>query len=327
MSDFLRRQFLAAAVLASASIGSSARAAPAGVTPVQRHGRLSVRGNRIVDQSGEPVVLRGASLFWSQWGGKYYNRDVVRWLRDDWKANLVRAAIAADSNGWIRNPKAEMAKAQTVIDAAIEAGLYVIVDWHAHQPRAEQARQFFGEIAQRYGDYPNLIYETYNEPLREHDWTTVIKPYHEAVIPVIRAHAPHNLIVAGTQTWSQDVDKAAADPLVGGNIAYTLHFYAGTHRQELRNKAQAALDAGVALFVTEWGTSEADGNGILDEAETRLWWDFMERNKLSYANWSIIDKRETSAALLPGAASRGGWDERQLSASGKLVRGWLRRMN
>ncbi|MDP8914555.1 MAG: glycoside hydrolase family 5 protein, partial [Pseudomonadota bacterium] len=130
-----------------------------------------------------------------------------------------------------------------------------------------------------------------------------------------------------TQTWSQDVDKAAADPLSFSNLAYTLHFYAGTHRQELRDKAAAAMAKGAALFVTEWGTSEANGAGILDEKETRLWWDFMEQKQLSYLNWSVADKRETSAALMPGASGKGGWPDHMLSPSGRLVRSQLLAMN
>ena len=44
---------------------------------------------------------------------------------------------------------------------------------------------------------------------------------------------------------------AALDPIAGdANVAYALHFYAGTHRQSLRDKAAFALERGVALFVT-----------------------------------------------------------------------------
>lgn len=296
-------------------------------TPVERHGQLRLEGTRLVGQDGEPVILRGMSLFWSQWAPQYYNADAVRWLKDDWSATVVRAAIAVHHDGYLDNPERELAKAEAVIDAAIAEGLYVIVDWHAHEPEPEAAAAFFARIAEKYGDRPNVIYETYNEPLNTHSWNEVVRPYHMAVIPRIRAHDPDNLIIAGTPSWSQDVDTAAADPLPFANVAYTLHFYAGTHRQELRDKAAKALELGAALFVTEWGTSEATGNGILDRDETALWWDFMEANGLSSLNWSITDKDETSAALRPGAPGEGGWDDAMISPSGLFVRAWLRRMN
>jgi endoglucanase len=296
-------------------------------TAVERHGQLRVEGNRIVDRNGEPVILRGMSLFWSQWQGKYYNPAAIRWLRDDWNVNVVRAAMAVHNDGYLKYPEREMKKVEAVIDAAIELGIYVIVDWHSHQPEAAAAGDFFAKIARKYGKHPNLIYEPYNEPLREHDWSTVLKPYHVSVIGKIRSQDPDNLIVAGTQTWSQDVDKAALDPLPFPNVAYTLHFYAGTHRQELRDKAEAALKNGAALFVTEWGTTDANGDGPIFPEETSRWFDFMERHKLSYLNWSIADKREGSAALRPGASAVGGWPLRMLTPSGRLVRDQLRKMN
>ncbi len=170
----------------------------------------------------------------------------MRLLRDDWNIKVIRAAMAVQSDGYLKHPDREMKKVEAVIEAAIDLGIYVIVDWHAHQPEPIAAGEFFARIARKYGHHPNLIYETWNEPLREHDWSEVIKPFHLAVIPQIRREDPDNLVIAGTQSWSQDVDKAAADPLPFPNVAYTLHFYAGTHRQDLRDKASAALEKGAA---------------------------------------------------------------------------------
>jgi endoglucanase len=303
-------------------------AAPAfASTPVERHGGLRVQGNRIVDKNGEPVMLRGMSLFWSQWQGKYYNPQVVRTLVRDWNSNVVRAAMGVHSGGYMEKPEEEMRKVEAVIDAAIREGIYVIVDWHAHELETESAADFFEKIARKYGRYPNLIYETYNEPLPKHGWKDQLKPYHTTVIGRIRKIDPDNLVVAGTRSWSQDVEEAAADPLPFSNVAYTLHFYAGTHRQPLRDKAQKAMDLGAALFVTEWGSTDANGNGRVDIEETRRWFDFMEKNQISYLNWSIADKNESSAALLPGASPKGNWPDSMISQSGKLTRDQLRKMN
>jgi len=308
-------------VLASTGLGEE--------TVVQQHGQLSVKGNRIVDKNGQPVVLRGMALYWSQWKGQFYNTNAVKWLRDDWRCTIVRASMAVGSGGYLANPEREKAKVKTVVQAAIDLGIYVIIDWHDHNAHRNpaQAQAFFEEIARAYHQYPNVIYELWNEPLNSHDWSTVIKPYHEAVIPKIRAHDPHNLIVCGTQTWSQDVDKASRDPLKFDNVAYTLHFYTSTHKQSLRNKAATALRNGVALMVTEWGASEASGNGYLDVDETRRWWDFMDQNQLSWCTWSVADLRETSAALRPGANPNGGWTTNEISRAGLLVREELRAKN
>jgi endoglucanase len=182
-------------------------------------------------------------------------------------------------------------------------------------------------MAKTYGRYPNVIYEIWNEPAKGQEWNWDIKPYHEAVIPRIRAQDPDNLIICGTPNWSQDVDEASLDPLKFKNVAYTLHFYASTHTQLLRDKATVALNNGVALMVTEWGDSEASGNGYLDAGETRRWLDFLDQNRISWCNWSVSDKRETSSALRFGAGTNGGWTTNDLSGSGILVRDELRSKN
>jgi endoglucanase len=297
---------------------------------VDRYGQLSVRGNRIVDKNGQPVILRGMALYWSQWKGQFYNADCLRWLRDDWNCTIVRASMAVGSGGYMTNPEQEKQKVKTVVQAAIDLGIYVIIDWHALREgpqTVEQAKAFFEEMAKTYGKYPNVIYELWNEPLNNHDWSTVIKGYHQAIIPRIRAYDPDNIIVCGTQTWSQDVDKASLDPLKGENIAYTLHFYSATHKQSLRDKAAKAMENGIALMVTEWGTSEASGGGKLDTEETQKWFDFMDKNYLSWCNWSVADLTETSAALRPPASGTGGWLPEQISPSGMIVRNELHAKN
>lgn len=297
-------------------------------TIVQQYGQLRVSGNRIVDKNGTAIQLRGMSLYWSQWIPKYYTYNTVKWLRDDWKVTVVRAAMAVDNGGYATNPAAEQAKVFTVIDAAISLGIYVIVDFHVHEAQnyRSQAQTFFRAVAQKYGNSPNILYEPWNEPF-DVSWANVIKPYHEAVISTIRQYDPDNIIICGTRFYSQEVDEAAANPINQSNIAYTLHYYADTHRQSLRDKAQSALNRNRALFVTEYGTTAASGNGTVNETETKAWWAFLDQNKVSHANWSVADISESSAALQANASPDGGWSLSQIKPSGQLVRTELRAKN
>jgi endoglucanase len=291
--------------------------------PVTRNGLLRVEGNRIVGVHGQPVALAGVSLGWSQWeAAPFYNASAVTWLRDDWKATVVRAALGIHKTGYLTHPEENLARVATVVDAAIAAGLYVIIDWHDHHAHEhpELAAAFFSDMARRYGRQPNVLYEIYNEPLRDASWSRDVKPYTELVIAAIRAIDPDNLIIVGSPRWSQDVDLAAADPVRDVNLAYSLHFYAGTHKQSLRDKALVALDRGVALFVTEWGTCNADGDGPVDEAETRAWFAFMREHHLSHCNWGLFDKAEGSAIVRPGASPTGGWTDADLTPSGHFTR-------
>lgn len=328
---------LVALAVALALTGCAPLAAPAGPvattlqaparSPVARHGALRVANGRVVDSHGQPVTLRGMSLFWSQWAPHYYKAETVAWLASDWKVTVVRAAIAAEGpDSALDHMDREIAKAGTVIDAAVAQGIYVIVDWHAHRQHPEQAQVFLTALARRYGHLPNVIWEPFNEPLRDNvDWSRDVKPYHEAMVAAIRAHDPDNLIVLGSPSWSQDVDVAARDPVAGENLVYTLHYYAATHKAQLRAKADAALAAGLALMITEYGVVEATGNGPVDLQSSREWWDWAERNGVSYLAWSIGDRNETSAALQPGAPAW-GWGDGQLTPAGRLMRAHLRRM-
>lgn len=307
----------------AALIGSPAAAKPVS-SIVAAHGHLHVEGNRVVDAHGQAVTLRGMSLFWSQWKPAFYNPRAIRWIASDWHATAIRAAIAAANGGYTTDPPGETRRAEQAIEGAIAAGIYVVVDWHAHDPMPDEAIRFFTAIARRYRGVPNLIYETWNEPLPKYGWSAVIKPYHQRVIAAIRAQDPGAFVVAGTRSWDQDVEEAAADPLDLPDVAYALHFYAATHKQAIRDKAEAALARGAALFVTEYGTTAADGNVPIDAAETRTWWDWCEAHGISYLNWSVSDKAEASAVLKPGTSPHGGWRPDQLTVSGNMVRTQLR---
>lgn len=292
------------------------------LTIVEKLGNLKVAGRQVQDQYGNPVVLRGMSLFWSQWMGQYYNYNCIKWLRDDWKCTVVRAAMGVEQGGYLSNPAVEKEKIKTVIDACIDLGIYVIVDWHDHYAEKHTAESinFFKEIADEYGKYPNVIYEIYNEPWGPVSWLSVVKPYADSVVSNIRAIDSDNLILVGSPNWSQDVDVAAKNPLKFSNIVYTLHYYAATHKQTLRNKATSALNKGVAIFVSEFGTCESSGSGVLDSNETKTWFNFLETNKISWCNWALDNKDETSAALKSTTSSTFGWTDADLSASGKLIK-------
>ncbi len=292
---------------------------------------LSVQGNQIL-ADGKNASFAGPSLFWSSdgWGGeRFYTADIVKEAKEELGATIIRAAMGADEGGgYGESPTANMSKVNTVVDAAIENDMYVIVDWHSHHAHSDPgaAIDFFKQVAERYGSYDNVIYEIYNEPLAV-SWSHDIKPYAEQVIDEIRKIDPDNLIIVGTPNWSQDVDQASFDPIQRSNIAYTIHFYAATHKGGLRAKAQTALDNGIALMATEWGTVEASGDGAVDHGSTDEWMNFFKQNNISHTAWSINDKREGASMFTCNDAMGNGdcndspsgkWGN--LTASGQKVK-------
>ena len=215
---------------------------------------VTTQGNKVL-YGGKAGSLAGNSFFWSNnsWGGeRYYNRATVNWLKRDWTTKIVRASMGVeDPGGYIDDANANRNRVIALVEAAIAEDMYVIIDWHSHRAEDNQAAavSFFRDMAVRYGQSNNVLFEIYNEPI-DTSWSR-IKSYAEEVIAAIRATGTENLIIVGTPFFSQQVDVAAQNPITGySNIAYTLHFYAGTHGDELRDRARIALARGIPLFVT-----------------------------------------------------------------------------
>jgi len=320
IAPIMKRLFILVAIFIVQNTGAQ--------TPVEEHGQLSVQGKYIVNNNSDPVQLKGMSLFWSNWGGAFYNYNAIKWMRDDWKIQVIRAAMAVEGNdegwGYLDNAEGrvtERAKIDSVIKAAEQLGLYVIVDWHSHHAHEEvdSAVAFFADIAKTYGHLPNIIYEIYNEP-EQIDWLTVIKPYLEELIDTIRVHDANNIILCGSSTWSQDLDVVAKDPIeTDDNIAYSLHYYAVSHKQPLRDKVQIAIDSGIAIFVSEFGTVAVSANGYVDVESTNDWFQLLDENEIGWCNWSMNDKDELASALKLGASVNGGWAEDEFTESGMFI--------
>lgn len=292
-------------------------------TVVEEHGKLAVDGGFLVNDRGEKVVLKGVSFGWHNWWPRFYNEKVVETLTNDWHCSVVRAAMGVDpERGYIHDPEFSTECVTQVVDAAIKNGIYVIIDWHSHEIRTEEAISFFREMATKYKDYPNIIYEIFNEP--EKDAWSAVKVYSEKVIEAIREIDKSNIILVGSSHWSQDVDLVADDPIMGyDNIMYTLHFYAATHHQFLRDKADYAISKGVPIFVSECAGMEASGDGPISNEEWQNWLDWMSKNSISWIAWSISDKDETCSMLLPTASSEGNWNDSDIKEWGKVVKAEL----
>ncbi len=290
-------------------------------TPVATHGKLAINGNQLVDEHGNPVQLKGMSLFWSQWGGKYYTSGAIGQTRSVWNASVVRIAMGVESGGYLTNSAAEKQRVKDAVQVAKDLGIYAIIDWHDHNAHnhTTEAVAFFTEMANLYKDTPNVLFEIYNEPLDTVTWATV-KQYAVAVVAAIRGTGAKNVIIVGSPSWSQNVNNAAASPITGyDNIAYTLHFYAASHGKWLRDRADAAMSSGIAIFVTEWGTCDASGNKNFDADESDAWLAWMDAKGLSWCNWSLFDKDETASALMPNASVSGPWAKSDLTESGLYV--------
>ncbi len=302
---------------------------------VEKNGKLRVEGGKLVNEAGEIIQLRGMSTHGMAWNTNTYNEQSLRVLVDDWGITLFRIAVYTHEWGGYCT---EQWKTKDEYDEEIDKlvcmcgklGIYCIVDWHILNEGSGDpnytlldAKNFWRKISKRYSNSKYVMYEICNEPNGPTvDWATV-KQYAESVISEIRQNDPLTVIICGTPTWSQDVDEAAFSPLPYKNLMYALHFYAGTHGEALRQKADKALQQGLPIFVTEFGLSQADGNGGVFAEACDEWMKWMDTHHLSWANWSYSDVDESSAALQHGAVKSRDWS--RVSEGGKYIREKLRR--
>lgn len=306
---------------------------PKGTTPVSQHGQLSVKNGQLVDKSGKGYQLRGMSTHGLTWFPEFVNESAFKTLRDDWNTNVVRLAMYVDEWGngqcYMGNKSGSLELLEKGVDICIKLDMYVIIDWHVLNPGdpskyTNEAKSFFEKVSKRYAKYPNVIYEICNEPNGGASWSGNIKPYAEKIIPVIRKNAPNSVIIVGTPTWSQEIDKPLSDPLSYKNVMYAFHFYAATHAG-LRSNVENCVAQGLPVFVSEFGTCDASGGGANDFNETQKWLSYFDKQGISYCNWSICNKDETCSVLRPGTSANGNWSESNLTENGKWMRNWFRK--
>lgn len=320
------RQLIIALAALAAGFGNAQGAFLTDQPPVERHGWLQVKGSALLDQQGDTTQLAGVSFGWHNMWPRFYNPDNVKVLAQDWKADIVRCAIGLDldENTYDKKPEWALEKVDSIVRGAINEGIYVIIDFHSHDNNVELAKKFFDQVSRKYGNVPNVLYEIWNEP-REVPWQE-IKDYAAQVIPVIRKNAPRSVVIVPTPRWDQDVDVAAAAPVEGfDNLLYSLHYYAATHQDHYRDKAQKAVDAGLPIIVSESAAMLHTGDGVIDTASWEQWLDMACKNGWSWVAWSLSDKDETCSMLRPSASSRGtNWTEADLKPWAVLVRHYLR---
>ncbi len=290
------------------------------------NGALHVEGTQLTDSNGDPVQLRGYSTHGLAWYPEYVSQECFSDLKS-WGANVIRLALyTAEYGGYCTGGDQDELKdlVKKGVEYASSEDMYVIIDWHILSEGSpsvyqSEAEAFFEEMSAEFAGYDNVLYEICNEPNGSADWND-IKNYAENIIPVIRSNDPDAVIIVGTPTWSQDVDKAAADPLTGyDNIMYTLHFYAATHKDDLRNKMISAVESGLPVFVTEYGICDASGSGGIDTESADEWVRVMDEYGISYCAWNISNKDETSAIFLTSVDKTSGFTTDDLSESGRWV--------
>ena len=315
-------------------------------SPVAINGKLKVENGTMVNECGYPTQLRGMSTHGLAWNQNTYNESSIKALVEDWHVSIFRIAVYTHEwGGYCKTQEDNPSQfwktkdeyhelIDNLVDICGKYGIYCLIDWHVLNEGSgnplttlEDAKIFWDYMSKKHAGEDHVIYEICNEPNGSSGSWANIKKYADTIIPLIRENDPNTIVVCGTPSWSQNVNEAANSPLSEeyGNVMYTLHFYSGTHKLALRKVGDAAIKKGLALFVTEFGTTNSDGNGTVNTTETDNWMNWMDKNNISWCNWSFSDKSESSAALKSGSANSQNWNN--VSTSGEYIKSKLAEPN
>ncbi|MCW3463135.1 chondroitinase-B domain-containing protein [Chitinophaga nivalis] len=307
-------------------------AAPAN-SPVARNGQLKVIGLKLCNQYGQPIQLRGMSTHGIQWHGwgKSLTAASLDTLAYGWGADVLRISLYVDEDGYETDPAGFTAQASKLIEEASNRGMYVLVDWH-HLKKGDpntqlsMAKTYFTAIANAHKNRNNIFYDICNEPNKV-AWAR-IKTYADQIIPVIRAIDNDAVILIGTHAWSsfgvsdgRSAQDIVNNPVNFPNIMYNFHFYAKDHQTNYLNELDWASDR-FPVFVTEFGTQEASGDGPNDFTMSQKYIDLMRRKKISWTNWNYSRDPLTGAVWNHTTTSDGSgpWKVANLKPAGVWIR-------
>jgi endoglucanase len=304
-------------------------------TPVAANGQLKVSGRQLVNKNGKAIQLRGMSTHGLQWYSQCVNDASLDVLAKDWKADVLRISMYIQEGGYETDPRKFTDMVHDYIEKATARGLYAIVDWHMLTPgdpnvNLAHAKTFFTEIASRHKNKTNIIYEIANEP-NGVSWSA-IKSYADQLIPVIRAQDADGVVLVGTPDWASlgasgdgnGVQQIVSNPVNASNIMYTFHFYAASHDDYYLNTFKDGI-AKLPLFVTEFGTQEASGDGPNNFTQSQKYIDLMAQNKVSWVNWNYSDDSRSGAVFTGGTCAAGAYSgTSRLKPAGVWVRDRIR---
>ncbi|SFD16015.1 endoglucanase [Chitinophaga sp. CF118] len=302
-------------------------------TPVSINGQLKVVGTKLCNQNGYPIQLRGMSTHGIQWYESCMTDASLDTLTRDWGADILRVSMYIQEGGYETNPSYYTSLVKTLVNKATARGLYALIDFHMLTPgdpnyNTSRAITFFTDIANTYKNNNNVLYEICNEP-NGVSWAS-IKNYADQVIPVIRAIDNDAVICVGTKGWSslglsegstsQDIIN---NPVNFPNIMYSFHFYAKSHQDYYINHLDWASDR-LPIFVTEFGTQEASGDGPNDLAMGQRYMDLMRTKKISWTNWNYSDNPLSGGVWISGTCSGNTWTTSKLKEAGIFIRNNMR---
>lgn len=300
------------------------------------NGMLQVVDGELLNQYNEKIQLRGlvgtalskySKHYKDSQGFSYYlNKESVKVIKG-WGTNVIRIGLEVED---VKDEKLMQDYLDTV-DLLINNDMYVVVVlWNNHQinNNIDVAREYFAKISEKYGDTPNIIYEIANEPDNNVLWEQV-KEYSNSIIPTIRNFSKDNIIIIpNTGRYIQPEQIQLSELISQNNIMTSYHLYVGTNfSKESIDYIKETKELKIPVFVTEWGTTLANGNDGFYEDYSNAFVELMSRYNLSWCNFHIGDLNFRVNSEYSGIVKNNMWKNSLtddiLTESGKYIKSIL----
>ena len=234
---------------------------------------LHTEGNLLMTESGVSIRLIGLNVPYTSWSDNC-EAQVMKGLNQslhEWNGNAVRYPVTPAL--WFgKNKEAYRALADKVIETVAAEGKYVILDNHSFYLPDQDDIDLWADLAVRYKDHPNVLFELFNEPA-----TCTWQQYYEG----------GNLSYTGKNDWGEEetvnIDSCGIPALLktvratgasnvcilpGINWSFDLSFCTEkTFRQFAKSvaeeRAKDSVDAFVEDYVKQYFMKETTGNGLM----------------------------------------------------------------
>lgn len=267
-------------------------------------GWLSVVGNKILNDQGQPVVLKGVNIAdpevldtkpWDRPG--VTARSVASSATNDYFAEVVRIPILPGNSAYPNEGFFSTTNGYDIyfnnhvlplVNELTAKGIYVILDLHYVSDYGNlytNVSKFWTYMAPKFSNNPYVMYEILNEPINPDNWSTWKTTIAQPITNLIRSFAPKNIILVGGPYWSSHIADAATDPVTGNNIAYVAHVYSN-QGPTLWDARYGAVVNKYPLFVTEWGfeTGGTEGGDLTWGTSFEAW---MRANGVNWTVWNF----------------------------------------
>lgn len=287
---------------------------------VTYNGQLHVEGTKLMNEHNEEVRLKGGNFLNSS-DDNEYSKELISNFKNNWGANVIKVGLNNSSSSTPYTDQQQMEKMYSIIDTAIDLDMYVIVIfWSGNDLTTniqEEAIEYFSQIASKYKNIPNILYEIANEPLQS--WEE-ISTYAYNVIPVIRNISPDCIVICPSR-GQEYLPEVIEDRLSIENIMYAVHCYAGN--TDVCRHINEAIWNNIPIFVTEWSVGSGDEKNIDIEATDRFI-SIMDKYNIS-STFFILCKygRESTLQMIQDGKWDSSLSDDILTETGKYIKGFM----